>query len=1045
MLVDDWQDRSRGERELVAALEAGGSALTAAGDDDQAIGRARGAGAAGPASASPRSARTRAIVALRAELPLPPARARRPPHAVRRARSRRASARTLRGAAGGEVRFWRAANERAQAQQVAAELERLIAARGRRAGALRGARRLARRGGPDGRRRARPSAPCRAACSAPRRSSSAPRSATCSPGCGCSSTRATPPAVVRALARPPIELPSADIARCVQIARRRRIDMVGGARSPRPSRRSSRPRRASASSSSSRSSARRAAALDGHARRPLRAPPDRAARPAPPPALHARAPTSSSGCSTSRAWASSPATSAAASRRRRRPRVRRATSRSLAEAGLGEEEALAPAPARAVVGDAASRRPAGSEFDHVFVLGLHAGRAPGARARGLAPIADELAPTALPEQPPRRARAAPAVRRDDARRARRSCSPTPRPRRAAPSARPRRSPRRPALALGRASGSTREEELFGPAEALHSMFRERRDELLAGVARLGTRLGELRFDTDLDVAHGVVRYLELVKLAALMQRREHEPLDDALEDVNARLAAAVDAAAARGARRPRRSTSCCSAPAATRACARRRWRRARSRRSRRSCRAAARASCSRPPTSRPTCTCPLRYKFARVLRIPREPTLNQRFGILVHQVLERFHGSGGGGTDDDAARCSTAGWRRGGFSRLRRGAPAAREGARRAAALPRAARRATAASRAGSSARFNFPLGRHHIRGRVDRVDALAGGGYELIDYKTGPAQARRAAARRRPARALRGRRARGLAARGDRAHLLLRARRRARAARRRRRRARLDRGAVARGRRRDPRAGLRADALARGLRDVRVPDRLPGRRASRAGRVHAPVARGPAHAPIRAGRAPHRGTACTDRLRLLAALAAALAQEALELAREAVARGDVLASRCCARPRRAARGARRRPGRRGRSGPRGRPGARSRRRRSRARSRRPRRRRGPRGGAAAPAPPSGWAPRRRSGGRSPTGSRRGCRASAHAACEHADDPGRALVAGRAQAEPLAQRRVGARAADVDREAVRDVGEQRAERDDELDAERLGEVGDHRA
>ena len=60
-------------------------------------------------------------------------------------------------------------------------------------------------------------------------------------------------------------------------------------------------------------------------------------------------------------------------------------------------------------------------------------------------------------------------------------------------------------------------------------------------------------------------------------------------------------------------------------------------------------------------TCPLRYKFARVLRIPREPTLNQRFGILVHQVLERFHGSGGGGADEHAALLE-AGWRRGGFS-----------------------------------------------------------------------------------------------------------------------------------------------------------------------------------------------------------------------------------------------------------------------------------------------------------------------------------------------------------------------------------------------
>ncbi|NMU83905.1 hypothetical protein HKB16_13535, partial [Vibrio parahaemolyticus] len=35
-------------------------------------------------------------------------------------------------------------------------------------------------------------------------------------------------AVVRALARPPIELRSADLARCTQIARRRKLDMVAG-------------------------------------------------------------------------------------------------------------------------------------------------------------------------------------------------------------------------------------------------------------------------------------------------------------------------------------------------------------------------------------------------------------------------------------------------------------------------------------------------------------------------------------------------------------------------------------------------------------------------------------------------------------------------------------------------------------------------------------------------------------------------------------------------------------------------------------------------
>ena len=33
---------------------------------------------------------------------------------------------------------------------------------------------------------------------------------------------------------------------------------------------------------------------------------------------------------------------------------------------------------------------------------------------------------------------------------------------------------------------------------------------------------------------------------------------------------------------------------------------------------------------------------------------------------------------------------------------------------------------------FQFRMGQHTLRGRVDRVDRLPDGGYELIDYKTG-------------------------------------------------------------------------------------------------------------------------------------------------------------------------------------------------------------------------------------------------------------------------------------------------------------------------
>ena len=174
--------------------------------------------------------------------------------------------------------------------------------------------------------------------------------------------------------------------------------------------------------------------------------------------------------------------------------------------------------------------------------------------------------------------------------------------------------------------------------------------------------------------------------------------------------------------------------------------------------------------------CPLRYKFARVLRIPREPTLNQRFGILVHQVLERFHGSGSGGPDD-ILRLLDAGWRRGGFTdsdeerQLREKARVALlryhdrlERGRRRAALVRALVQLPA--RPPPDPRPRRP--RRRAGRRRLRADRL----------QDGRPQARRAAARRRPARALRGRRARGLAARGDRAHLLVRARRRPRAAR---------------------------------------------------------------------------------------------------------------------------------------------------------------------------------------------------------------------------------------------------------------------------
>ena len=210
----------------------------------------------------------------------------------------------------------------------------------------------------------------------------------------------------------------------------------------------------------------------------------------------------------------------------------------------------------------------------------------------------------------------------------------------------------------------REEEMFGPAETLHSTYRLLRDEVLEGTMRAGGRLGELRLDTDLDVSHAVVRYLELLKLAALIERPEGQSLAEAVRDVNSRILQAVTA--------EQREIYTSSALDDYLLDAERDARR------RRAQAVAARdepsvesflptrgdgvvLSASDIDTYR---TCPLKYKFARVFRIPQEPTIHQRFGIVVHQVLERFHaGSGEGvsGSLPELLGLLDASWRRGGF------------------------------------------------------------------------------------------------------------------------------------------------------------------------------------------------------------------------------------------------------------------------------------------------------------------------------------------------------------------------------------------------
>jgi DNA helicase-2/ATP-dependent DNA helicase PcrA len=721
LLVDDWQDRCAAERALVAALERSGSELVAAGDDDQARSRGRGAGAANLLSFTQQ--RAGASVVTLAQSFRCPQRVLDAAHAVVAHAGPRIG-KDLLGGAGGEVRFWRAVNERAQAQRVAAELERLIGREGVAAESCAVlVRSLAEEGQAVAVSLAERSVPCRiigAAAFFDRaevrdmlawlRLLLDPRDA---------------PAVVRALARPPIELPSADIARCVQISRRRRIDMVSALAAatespqlaPEARERISRFLEIQRTAAESLENT-RADLFVHHLIERL--------------ALRRQQLFTSRPDVVERLLNLAKLGEVAAAFERRVPG---ASAREfaryvavLADAGLGEQEAAVPARAGAV-SVMSLESAVGLSFDHVFVLGLHAARGGGVLAGGGSgdPVPAALGEAGLPElsvdERARRllytamTRSRQSVVLAFAARSARGSERLPSP--AVEEAR---------LALA-GEWESRDEELFGPAEALHSIFRERRDELLASIARLGTRLGELRFDTDLDIAHGVVRFAELVKLASLLQRREHEPVAEALEDINARLGAALTPLQREVLQSSPLDELLLGTASDTRA------------------RAAATAAREEPTLAaflprrgdglvlsasdvESYRSCPLRYKFARVLRIPREPTLNQRFGIVVHQVLERFHESGGGGSEE-IMRLLEVAWRRGGFSDSDEERQL-REKARVALARYHERLACGDGEPRWFERSFNFPLGRHHIRGRVDRVDELASGGYELIDYKTG-------------------------------------------------------------------------------------------------------------------------------------------------------------------------------------------------------------------------------------------------------------------------------------------------------------------------
>jgi DNA helicase-2/ATP-dependent DNA helicase PcrA len=291
-----------------------------------------------------------------------------------------------------------------------------------------------------------------------------------------------------------------------------------------------------------------------------------------------------------------------------------------------------------------------------------------------------------------------------------------------------------ALAAAGGEEELHEEELFGPAEGLHATYRTLREQVLEASWRAGRELSEPRLDTAIDVNRAIARYLELLKLAALAQRPGDEPTAEAIEAVNGLLrqvasaeqqaeldASALDAYLLDSERERGRRLELVAAreePSLAAFLPRR---------------GDGMLSLSASDLSL-YLTCPLKYKFARVFGIPQEPTINQRFGILFHNVLERFHKEPPENPTEGLRMLNglfEGGWRRTGFGSSDDELQF-RDRAREALRLYWERERESEGEPVWLERKFDFKVGDHHVRGRVDRVDRLPDGDYELIDYKTG-------------------------------------------------------------------------------------------------------------------------------------------------------------------------------------------------------------------------------------------------------------------------------------------------------------------------
>jgi DNA helicase II / ATP-dependent DNA helicase PcrA len=546
-------------------------------------------------------------------------------------------------------------------------------------------------------------------------------------------------AAVRALSRPPVELRSVDLARCTTIARRRKLDMVSALEasleSPQiPPEARDRIReflqlhRAAARAMGEMRAdvfVRRLIERIGFRRHRLFAAHPEAAE---------RLRNLSRLGELAAAWTRREPTGSNRDFVRYLVAVSEAGDMRGGPAGAAEEPGEPMADAVRVM---PLERTKGLEFSRVYVIGLHAGAVPGAAPAGPPAVPEGVGGTDPTHEDEERRLLYIAMTRASEELVLSRPAAT-----EAGEARP--SPfYEDARAVLDGSEQQHGEELFGPAEGLQATYRMIQDEVLEEAWRAGGKLREPRLDTYVDVTRAVARFLELVKLAGLIQGSAEEPVADSLAAINDLLEHAISPE-----QRGALHDSGLDAYLLDEEGAAKRRRELIEQRDEPSLEAFLPRRGEGLALSATDITlyqtCPLKYKFARVFGIPQETTINQRFGIVIHQVLERFHtpgatppGAGGVAVEAEPGSLErlmalfSAAWRRSGFGETDDELQF-REKAIEALHRYHAREVASGSQPRWVERKFDFRIGPHHLRGRVDRVDQLPSGGYELIDYKTG-------------------------------------------------------------------------------------------------------------------------------------------------------------------------------------------------------------------------------------------------------------------------------------------------------------------------